>query len=158
MTAARLRDIEAAAKMRPRAVGIKRMLRWAAMKLRIRGDALRLRLSQRDLETLAQTGEVAEAIHFGPGGVALRYVLRASAGASALSASFDGAAITVAMPLSQVHQLAQTDAVGVAGEQALPGGRQLSLLVEKDFRCLVPRAGEDDTDGFVRPQGAGESC
>lgn len=144
--------------MRPRAVGIKRMLRWGAMKLRIRGDALRLRLSQRDLETLAQTGEVAEAIHFGPDGAALRYVVRASEGATALAASFDGTAITVAMPVAQLRRLTQTDAVGVAAEQALPDGRRLSLLIEKDFRCLVPRAGEEDADGFPRPDGAGAAC
>lgn len=127
----------------------------ATMKLRIRGDALRLRLSQGDLDTLVQTGVVGEAVHFGGAVPQLRYELRAVDAASALAASFDGAAIVIEIPRAWVMRLSQTDEVGVRGEQAIDGTRTLSLLVEKDFRCLVPREGEDDSDGFGRPDGAG---
>ncbi|MBK6923504.1 MAG: hypothetical protein IPH07_39315 [Deltaproteobacteria bacterium] len=125
------------------------------MKLRIRGDALRLRLSQGDLETLVEAGEVIDTVHFGAFAPTLRYVLRADDGAASLAASFDGAAIVVTLPRAWVLRLADTDEVGVRGEQAIDAARTLSLLVEKDFRCLVPRDGEDDSDGFGRPAGEG---
>ncbi|MBK8241511.1 MAG: hypothetical protein IPK74_38870 [Deltaproteobacteria bacterium] len=125
------------------------------MKLRIRGDALRLRLSQGDLETLVEAGEVIDTVPFGAFAPTLRYVLRADDGAASLAASFDGAAIVVTLPRAWVLRLADTDEVGVRGEQAIDAARTLSLLVEKDFRCLVPRDGEDDSDGFGRPAGEG---
>ena len=55
------------------------------MKLRIRGDSLRLRLTRGEVEALADSGEVRETIHFGPS--ALDYVLR-SAAIAAPRASF----------------------------------------------------------------------
>jgi hypothetical protein len=39
--------------------------------------------------------------------------------------------------------------VSVVGVQALPGGGCRDLLVEKDFTCLVPGPGEDQSDYFA---------
>jgi hypothetical protein len=33
----------------------------------------------------------------------------------------------------------------------MPGAEPLSILIEKDFECLVPRPGEDPRDLYVNP-------
>lgn len=120
------------------------------MKLRIRGDSLRLRLSQGELQTLAERGRVDDSIHFGAAAV-LRYALVRDPGPTPLTAAFDGAAIEVRIAADVVARMVATDEVGVSGTQALGDGRELALLVEKDFKCVVPRAGEPDADGFPNP-------
>lgn len=125
------------------------------MKLRIRGDSLRLRLTRGEVRQLRETGSVVETIHFGAG--ELHYELR-SADVPAPIARFDGARIEVSLPRAQANAWADGDDVGIATEQALPHGR-LSLLIEKDFRCLAPRDGEDDGDAFPHPGvESGASC
>jgi len=125
------------------------------MKLRIRGDSLRLRLTRTEVERLHAHGEVVETIHFGPR--QLDYVLRRAA-VDSPRASFVGDRIEVALPEARAHAWATSDEVGIEAEQALPEG-QLRLLIEKDFQCLAPREGEDDSDAFPHPATAsGASC
>jgi len=119
------------------------------MKIRIRGDSLRLRLSQSDVQALDREGVVGDELHF-PAGTALRCELRVVDGTDRLDAAFDRHTIGVTMPRAWARRLVDTDEVGVKSDVALEGGRTMVLLVEKDFRCLVPREGEDDGDGFDR--------
>lgn len=119
------------------------------MKIRIRGDSLRLRLSQSDVRALDREGSVGDELHFPAGGV-LGCELRVADGGEALDATLSDRTIRVTMPPAWARKLIDTDEVGVHSEVALEGGRTLVLLVEKDFRCLVPRDGEDDGDGFDR--------
>jgi hypothetical protein len=37
------------------------------------------------------------------------------------------------------------------GTQRIGSGKSLAILIEKDFECLKPRAGDDPTDLFVNP-------
>jgi hypothetical protein len=119
------------------------------MKIRIRGDSLRLRLSQSDVRALDDEGSVGDELHF-PAGSALGCELRVVDGIDGLDAVLDDHRIRIAMPRDWARRLIDTDEVGVRSEIALEGGRTLVLLVEKDFRCLVPRPGEEDGDGFDR--------
>lgn len=119
------------------------------MKLRILGDSIRLRISKGELAALAATGTVSDAIHFGPDS---RLCYRLSArGDTPPGASFADGAIDVVLPEADVRELAETDRVSIRGEQALSGQASLSILVEKDFECLVPRPGEDPRDLFDNP-------
>ncbi|HVI00959.1 MAG TPA: hypothetical protein VM869_19715 [Enhygromyxa sp.] len=125
------------------------------MKLRIRGDSLRLRLTRGEVRQLREIGSVVETIHFGA--TELHYELR-SADTPAPVASFAGNRIEITLPREQANAWADGDEVGIAAEQALAHG-QLSLLIEKDFRCLAPRDGEDDGDAFPHPGvESGASC
>jgi hypothetical protein len=127
------------------------------VKLRIRGDSSRLRLTQGEVRQLRETGSVSETIHFGPG-ASLRYELRVEDGLEAVRASFDGAAIVVALPRALAHAWADSDEVSITASQPLPEG-SLALLIEKDFQCLAPREGEQDEDAFPHPGAAtGASC
>ncbi|MFO7566168.1 MAG: hypothetical protein R6X02_26215 [Enhygromyxa sp.] len=121
------------------------------MKLRIRGDSLRLRLTRGEVLQLRETGSVVETVHFGTR--ELHYELR-SAEVDAPVARFDGARIEVSFPREQARAWAEGDAVGISAEH-----EGLALLIEKDFRCLAPREGEDDDDAFPHPGAdSGASC
>ena len=119
------------------------------MKLRILGNSIRLRVGKSELEALAGKGAVADAIHFGPGQSLTYRIVADSAGRTA--ARFSAGEITVTVPGTDVQSLAATDRVAIRGEQALASGESLSILVEKDFECLVPRPGEDPRDLYDNP-------
>lgn len=119
------------------------------MKLRILGDSLRLRLSQSDVRALSEQGRVQEIIRFGSR--ALTYALQASDEVTRPAATYEGDLVTVSLPRDAAQRWVQSDQVGIEAEQALPGGDTLRILVEKDFKCVVPRAGEEDYDGFPHP-------
>jgi hypothetical protein len=125
------------------------------MKLRIRGDSLRLRLSQAEIARLRDTGEVGDRIRFGDR--SLDYVL-VSAGIEAPRARFDGDRIEVAVPHATARDWAETEQISIEAEQTLADGAPLRLLIEKDFKCLAPRAGEDDSDAFPNPDAESGSC
>lgn len=114
------------------------------MKLRIKDDSLRLRLTQAEVGELAERGKVERSMHLATGDMRYR-VLATDVGAP--EADFDSGTISVRLPSDQVLDWVATDTVGIAGQHG-----PLSILVEKDFACLVPREGEDDTDAFPHPR------
>lgn len=113
------------------------------MKLRIRGNSLRLRLSQSEVTQLARDGRVEDAVVFGPS--KLTYVL-ATADVDRVGASYESNAIVVTLPKKRADAWASSDEVGIESEG------ELGILVEKDWSCLKPREGEDDADAFPHPE------
>ncbi len=121
------------------------------MKLRIRGDTIRLRLKRGEVDQIAAGISVVEETHF-PDSV-LTYRLDVSPD-SDISASLDNASLVVSLPESLVSDWAATDEVSLSAEQKISGTGSLSLLIEKDFGCIEPghhRDGEDDEDTFPHP-------
>ena len=121
------------------------------MKLRIRGDSMRLRLKRGEVDQLAAGISIVEETHF-PGAV-LTYQLDVSRNGT-ISATFDNGSLLVSLPESKVRDWASTDQVSLFSEQILSGSNTLSLLIEKDFKCLEPghhRECEDDEDTFPHP-------
>jgi hypothetical protein len=121
------------------------------MKLRIRGDTIRLRLKRGEVDQIAAGISIAEETHF-PNSV-LTYRLDVS-GNSDISASFADGSLVVSLPKSTVAAWASTDDVSLHAVQEFSGTGTLSLLIEKDFGCLEPghhRDCEDDVDTFPHP-------
>jgi hypothetical protein len=126
------------------------------MKLRIRGNSLRLRLTQGEVAELAERGRVDDAIAFGGEPSArLGYGIVCSDEVKALAAQLGPTAIVVTLPTSVARAWAASDEVSLAAQQPIGGGEMLRLLVEKDFACPKPRASEDDGDAFPNPN---ETC
>jgi hypothetical protein len=128
------------------------------MKLRIRGDSIRLRLKRGEVEQIATGASIVEETHF-PNAV-LTFRLDISENDDA-SASFNNGALVVSLPKSRVLDWAGTDEVSLAAEQKLSGEDSLSLLIEKDFSCLEPghhRDCEDDADTFPHPRAHASSA
>jgi hypothetical protein len=127
------------------------------MKLRIRGDSIRIRVSQGELREIAECGEVRDTVHFG-GGVGLTYALESDARAREPRARFADGTIAVVLPASVVQRWAGSDQVSIEGQQATDGPEPLRILVEKDFACLQPRPHEDDSDMFPNPDAESKTC
>jgi len=127
------------------------------MKLRIRGDSIRLRVTQSELETLKTVGEISDAIRFTEESK-LVYRLLTTNDVPAPQASFTADTIVVRLPESTATDWATTDAVSVRADQKIGIGAELSILVEKDFACLAPREGEDDSDMFANPDAGSSNC
>jgi len=122
------------------------------MKLRIRGNSLRLRLLRGEVRRLQEEGIVSESIQFGQNRK-LTYSLERVAGTSGISAAFEGDAIRVLIPHEIANQWVSTDQVGMTAEQPIAEKTSLQILIEKDFTCLKPRTGqwEDESDAFPNP-------
>ena len=125
------------------------------MKLRLLDDSIRLRLSRSDVIAAAEQGLVEGQTRF-PDGSAFTFALEALMDGAA-GAEFAGGRMVVRLPATEISAWAGDDeAVSLHGEVDLPEGKQLKLLVEKDFQFLTGRPDEDQTDLFTNPQG-GES-
>ena len=122
------------------------------MKLRIRGNSLRLRLTQSEVANFARQGRIEESIPLGEmPGHCLGYVLVTDKSAAALSVSFEHGVISVLVPEVMAASWAGSEEVGLYGEQAWGAGRTVRLSVEKDFQCLDKRHGEIISDAYPHP-------
>jgi len=127
------------------------------MKLRIKGPTLRLRLTQGEIRALLDEGEVEERVPFA-GGVNLVYRLKRDAAVGEIAASFHDGVVEILIPERNAREWCLTPLVTLAHEQSVPDG-SLRITLEKDFACLAPREGEDESDNFPHPEaGSGRSC
>jgi hypothetical protein len=122
------------------------------MKLRLLDDSIRMRLSRSEVVAANETGVVEGKTRF-PDGSLFTFALEALEGASEPAAAYESGRLAVRIPTAEISAWATDEtAVSLTGELDLPGGGPLTLLVEKDFECLAPRAGEDQSDLFTNPQ------
>jgi len=127
------------------------------MKLRIRGDSIRLRLKRGEVEQIAAGASIVEETHLPNAVFTFRLDISEN---DDVSASFNNGSLVVNLPKSRVLNWASTDEVSLVAEQELPGAGSLSLLIEKDFSCLEPghhRDCEDDADTFPHPSAQASS-
>ncbi len=121
------------------------------MKLRIRDNSIRLRLTRIEVDTVSSEGVVKARVSL-PGGNGLDYIPESSSVTERPTARFTDDALTVMLPEAAVNQWASTEQVSIAADEALDDGDVLKILVEKDFSCLAPREGEDEADMYPHPQ------
>jgi len=112
------------------------------VKLRIRGNSIRLRLTRGEVDALRERGFVEERTALEPKAL----VYRIERGGNEVSARFDGVRLVVSVPEHVAHDFCETDRVGF--DDTRDG---LRILVEKDWQCLAPRD-EDDADAFPHPE------
>ena len=105
-----------------------------------------------EVEALSTSGIVEECTSFGDS--TFRYVIKSSPEVDGLQASFDDNTISMLLPEAHARGWAKSARIGFENSVALDGGKQLSLLLEKDFTCL-DETGEDQSDNYPNPK-AGE--
>ena len=121
------------------------------MKLRIRGNSIRLRLGQSEVYRLAMNGAVEELTIFGSDeGERLGYEIRAARDETVVRASFDGRRIVVHVPAEMIHRWAGSEQVGIYAMQPTDQG-ELAIVIEKDFVCIDGDPGESQEDAFANP-------
>jgi hypothetical protein len=122
------------------------------MKLRIKGNSIRLRLGQSEVRRLETEGIVEEFTDFGPSRKQhFGYALCASPTELGVSAGFADQRIVVRAPMDVIHQWATTDEVSIHGLQHTGDGGELRILIEKDFECIDTSPEESQEDAFPNP-------
>ncbi len=122
------------------------------MKLRIRGNSIRLRLSQQDVKVFREKGRVEDSIQFGAtAGGQLTYVLE-SAEVTKLKCDFSDSIITIFVPTELGTMWVDSQLVGIEHLDATTEKDQVRILVEKDFKCMHVRINEDESDSFPHPK------
>ncbi len=127
------------------------------MKLRIKGNSLRLRVSRSELAHFQAGGRIEETIHFGAAPEAtLTYALESALNASPGTVRCGTREVTVVLSRDRARIWAAQSEVGVYTTLDIGPAGPLEIVVERDFACLDP-TGEDDSDAFVNPL-AGATC
>lgn len=112
------------------------------MKIRIKGNSLRYRLTRTDVDRLDKEGYLEEQSNFA--GNPLIYALQLTEG-EVLTSSFINNKITLSMSHKMIAEFIQTDKVGFSNHDG-----DMDLLVEKDFTCL-DNVAEDQSDNYPNP-------
>jgi len=124
------------------------------MKLRIKGDSLRLRVSRSEVTRLLAGDCLEETIHFAPEEAAkFSYALHQDHSVSRPTVQYEGHKVTVLIPSDQAKTWGVTDQVGIAEDISLGNLGSLAILIEKDFACL-DRSETDNEDTFPNPNAA----
>ena len=118
------------------------------MKLRIKGNSVRLRLTQSEVQNFGQSGVIEEKMQ--SQGQEFSYRMLAS-DSMPFSLEIEPFKLTIYLPVEQVRQWAGSDQVGMETKQITDQAAGLKILIEKDFACLTDRPWEDESDNFPHP-------
>ena len=119
------------------------------MKIRIKGNSIRYRLTKSEVETFSRTGSFEEVAHFGD--AVFIYRVHAKEGIETLDAQFKNHTITLFLNKEKSKDWFKTDKVGFSERVKKTDGTVLTLLLEKDFACLDERD-EDQSDNYPNPK------
>jgi hypothetical protein len=126
------------------------------MKLRIKGNSLRLRLGPAEIAQLLAKGRIEETIRFSAEqGATLTYALELAEPPAGLSLRYDPCEVVVLLSRQAAREWSTGDQVTIAGKIDVGSG-DLELLIEKDFAC-IDRADRENEDTFPNPK-AGAVC
>lgn len=127
------------------------------MKLRIKGNSLRLRVSRSELARFLAGDRIEETIHFAPAPEAkLTYALESASQAAAAIVRYSPQEVAVILSQDHVRLWSREEQVGVYAAVDISPEGLLDVAVEKDFACL-DRSAEDNSDTFANPH-AGAIC
>ena len=120
------------------------------MKLRLKGNSLRVRLNRRDIERLIDEGRVDDALRFGPG-LAFSYAVEMGpAPRERPRASYAAGRLLIRIDPEDAEDWLAGDRVGFDHLQEVEGG-VVRVLLEKDFACIDRPAGEEADDDYAFP-------
>jgi hypothetical protein len=126
------------------------------MKLRIKGNSLRFRVTQSELAALLDKGRIEETIHFSSEEQCkLTYALEHDSRIASAGFRYHPPEMTMVLPTQDVQVWGQTNQVGIYAAVDLGSG-SLDLIVEKDFACL-DLSDAENIDTFPNPN-AGSVC
>ncbi len=118
------------------------------MKLRIKGNSIRYRLTKSDIEALGKNGYIEERTQVGMS--TFIYALQKSDETN-LTAELDNNRLILWMPGAMVEEWVNTNRIGFDARIPLHDAEgDLYLLLEKDFKCL-DETEEDQSDNYDNP-------
>lgn len=115
------------------------------MKVRMQGNSIRYRLREPEVINFKKHGIITETVQFGNKEVdRLLFSLQKSS-ISEVGVQHAGETITIHVPQSLASKWTDTELVGFDAIIEIGKGKELKILVEKDFECLD--AAEEDNEG-----------
>ncbi|MFK5972399.1 MAG: hypothetical protein QM485_03880 [Flavobacteriaceae bacterium] len=118
------------------------------MKIRIKGNSIRYRLTKTEVATFCKTGYVEESTQFSDS--SFTYAVKAKDDIEHLEAAFDSGSITLFVPKKESTNWVNSNRVGFQHNLFSDDDSSLSLLLEKDFSCLDNTI-EDQSDNYPNP-------
>ncbi|RXH57812.1 DUF7009 family protein [Granulicella sibirica] len=124
------------------------------MKLRIKGNSLRLRISRSEMDRLVESGRIEDTVQFTPvAGESFTYSLEHERGARKIAVRYAPGNVAVVVPTASVMRWTDESEVGIYDSLALDASTSLELILEKDFAC-IDGSDADNTDTFQNPNEA----
>jgi hypothetical protein len=117
------------------------------MKLRIKGNTIRFRLTKSEVEYFGNIFYLEEKTEFGNN--SLTYALSTSDQKN-ISATFNNHKIEINIPKHIAQGWTSSNRVGIDGEIEIADNKKLYVLIEKDFKCLDDTL-EDQSDNYENP-------
>jgi len=118
------------------------------MKLRLKGNTIRLRLSKTEVDLLAAEGNVKEETLIG--NTALVYQLKKD-DTAVLQALLDNHQLTVSIPHEFANDWPHNAIVGIDNKGVNGSVPPLYILIEKDFKC-IDNTEENQADNYDNPK------
>lgn len=118
------------------------------MKLRIKGNTIRFRLTKSEVAYFSEKGTIHETTNFGTKDFS--YGMKVSTDRTNIEAEFSNDGIFVSIPESLSKDWTNTNKVGLSEEMPIGNGKNLFILIEKDFKCL-DETSEDQSDNYANP-------
>lgn len=126
------------------------------MKIRIRENSIRFRLTKSEVDELAEKGELIQQTHFPDGhGITFQYGLKSHHHGNDIRADHQNNGIIISLPAEHLSHWAKTEEVGIESFLPIAQDERLRILIEKDFACLTAQEHENDSDAFANPN---ETC
>lgn len=123
------------------------------MKLRIKGNTIRFRLTQTEIDSIGK-GSVEDKTQF-PIGNSLIYKIQQG---DSFSTAFSEGVVLITVPSELVDSWATSDKISIDYSFELEDGNHLEISLEKDFKCLTERPKEDETDMYPNPLEKHSKC
>lgn len=119
------------------------------MKIRIKDNSVRLRLSKPDLDLFGNEGYLEEKTEF-PGST-FTYAIQKLFDGKYIDASFIDQKLTLFVPKHIVQEWTETNTIGFNHNLPVGDNKTLFLLIEKDFKCIDGDVTEDQSEYFDNP-------
>ncbi|HDZ06786.1 hypothetical protein LCGC14_0243170 [marine sediment metagenome] len=119
------------------------------MKIRIKGDSIRFRLTQTEVQALSNNGKIYDSTNFGATKFSYGVVLNNKA--EHLSIKFENNSIILEMPEADGRSWFANDIITFDHTMKTSSENNLYLLLEKDFTCLDNTI-EDQSDNYPNPK------
>lgn len=118
------------------------------MKIRIKENSIRIRLSKSETALFAAKGYLEERTDFGNSNFI--YGVKSTED-NIMSADFINGNITMHVPRHLIEEWITSNLVALDYDMPVNNGKTLYLLLEKDFKCIDALITEDQSDYFENP-------
>lgn len=119
------------------------------MKIRIKGDSIRFRLTQSEVKILSEKGTIVDTTNFDKG--QFSYGVTLNEAIDHLKASLRDNIVMLEMPESQGRAWYENEIITFDHTEINANGNELYLLLEKDFTCLDNTL-ENQSDNYPNPK------